>query len=275
MINTKAMAESLNNQEALDLKMAVVRDNTMEVVKRCWDNGIIPIIGTLIPRTGATGIYKTALFDHNKWIINWCNEQSAAGRDIFYVDFFNAGKDVTPPTPLEDPTNPGAMNPIYDGDRLYDDYGNLIKEGRGIHLNPEGYKIMASAVPLSIFQTYDTGLKMYRNVECTYEDSYDDSDKLNPFYQVEIDNIRRNKTKTVVRYVKNIGRTQVIFAMYATDEYNTTIEFIGADGERGQFVNGLLAPGMVAKVTMEFDVLNKDSKATVNLHLASREYSQS
>lgn len=270
-----AMAESLNNQEALDLKMAVVRDNTMEVVKRCWDNGIIPIIGTLIPRTGATGIYKTALFDHNKWIINWCNEQSAAGRDIFYVDFFNAGKDVTPPTPLEDPTNPGAMNPIYDGDRLYDDYGNLIKEGRGIHLNPEGYKIMASAVPLSIFQTYDTGLKMYRNVECTYEDSYDDSDKLNPFYQVEIDNIRRNKTKTVVRYVKNIGRTQVIFAMYATDEYNTTIEFIGADGERGQFVNGLLAPGMVAKVTMEFDVLNKDSKATVNLHLASREYSQS
>ena len=105
-----AMAESLNNQEALDMKMQVVRENTMEVVKRCWDNGIIPIIGTLIPRTGATGIYKTALYEHNEWIISWCNEQSASGRDIFYVDFFNAGKDVVPPTPLEDPNNPGAIN---------------------------------------------------------------------------------------------------------------------------------------------------------------------
>ena len=105
-----AMAESLNNQEALDMKMQVVRENTMEVVKRCWDNGIIPIIGTLIPRTGATGIYKTALFEHNEWIISWCNQQSAEGREIFYVDFFNAGKDVVPPTPLEDPNNPGAIN---------------------------------------------------------------------------------------------------------------------------------------------------------------------
>ena len=48
-----AMAESLNDQAALDMKMAVVRDNTMEVAKRCWDAGIIPIIGTLIPRTAA------------------------------------------------------------------------------------------------------------------------------------------------------------------------------------------------------------------------------
>lgn len=270
-----AMAESLNNQEALNMKMQVVRDNTMEVVKRCWDAGITPIVGTLIPRTGATGIYKTALFDHNKWIVDWCNKQSAEGRDIFYVDFFNAGKDVMPPTPLEDPNNAGGMNPIYDGDRLYDSFGNLIKEGRGIHLNPEGYKIMASAVPLSIFQTYDTGLKMYRDAQCTHEDVYNDSDKLNPFYSIEVDNVRRNKTKTVVRYIKNIGRTQVLFSMYGTDLYNMKLEFIGSNGSRGQFANGLLAPNMVCKVTMEVNLESKDSKARFNLHLASREYSQS
>ena len=270
-----AMAESLNNQEALDMKMQVVRENTMEVVKRCWDNGIIPIIGTLIPRTGATGIYKTALYEHNEWIISWCNEQSASGRDIFYVDFFNAGKDVVPPTPLEDPSNPGAMNPIYDGDRVYDAFGNLEKEGRGIHLNPEGYKIMASAVPLSIFQTYDTGLKMYRDAQCTFEDNYDDSDKLNSFYTIEVDNVRRSKTKTIIRYVKNIGRTQVLFAMYGTDMYNMTMEFIGTDGSRGQFANGLLAPDMVAKVTIEINLGDEDFKASFNMHLASREYSQS
>ena len=269
------MAESLNDQNALDMKMAVVRDNTMEVAKRCWDAGIIPIIGTLIPRTGATGIYKTALFEHNEWIISWCNEQAAAGRDIFYVDFFNAGKDVVPPTPLEDPSNPGAMNPLYDGDNVYDEWGNLEKQGRGIHLNPEGYGIMASAVPTTIFQTYDTGLKMYQDAQCTVEDEFDDSDAVNPFYTISIDNVRRGKTKPVVRYVKNIGRTQVLFAMYTTDHYNCTIEFIGSDGSTGAFANGLLAPDMIAKVTMNIDVLNKDSKASFNMHLASREYSQS
>ena len=269
------MAESLNNQEALDMKMQVVRENTMEVVKRCWDANIVPIIGTLIPRTGATGIYKTALYEHNDWIISWCNQQSAEGREIFYVDFFNAGKDVVPPTPLEDPNNPGAMNPIYDGDRVYDEFGNLEKEGRGIHLNPEGYAIMASAVPLAIFQTYDTGLKMYQDAQCTIEDPFDDSDALNKFYTLEIENTRRNKTKTVVRYIKNIGRTQVLFAMYATDMYNMSLEFVGADGSTGQFANGLLAPDMVVRVVMNVDIGTQDYKATCNMHLASREYSQS
>jgi hypothetical protein len=116
---------------------------------------------------------------------------------------------------------------------------------------------------------------MYQDAQCTIEDPYDDSDAVNPFYTVSIDNVRRNKTKTVVRYVKNIGRTQVLFAMYTTDHYNCTIEFIGSDGSTGQFANGLLAPEMIAKVTMNIDVGNLDSSATFNMHLASREYSQS
>ena len=158
---------------------------------------------------------------------------------------------------------------------MYDEFGNLEKEGRGIHLNPEGYAIMASAVPLAIFQTYDTGLKMYQDAQCTIEDPFDDSDALNKFYTLEIENTRRNKTKTVVRYIKNIGRTQVLFAMYTTDPYNCTIEFIGTDGSTGQFANGLLAPNMIARVVMNIDVGNESSTASFNMHLASREYSQS
>lgn len=110
MINTKAMAESMGDQEALNMKLDVMKANIMEMVKRCWDNNIIPIVGNLIPRTGATGIYKTALYDFNRWIISWCTEQASLGRNIFYVDLFNAGKDAVPPTPIEDPTNPGAIN---------------------------------------------------------------------------------------------------------------------------------------------------------------------
>ena len=166
-------------------------------------------------------------------------------------------------------------NPIYDGDRVYDEFGNLEKEGRGIHLNPEGYAIMASAVPLSIFKTYDTGLKMYQDARCTVEDNYDDSDAINPFYTIDIDNTRRTKTKTVIRYVKNIGRTQVLFAMYATDLQNMTMEFVDSEGNTGEFINGLLAPDMIAKITMNIVVGTESARASFNLHLAGREYSQS
>ena len=160
-------------------------------------------------------------------------------------------------------------------DALFDEFGNIIKQGRGIHLNKEGYRIWAEAIPLSIFKTYDSGLRMYKDVQCTVEDEYDDSDKQNPFYTLKVDNVRRSKTKTVVRYVKNIGKTQVLFAIYGSDFYNMKLEFIGANDEKGEYANGLLAPNMVAKITMEINIENKDSKASFNLHLASREYKQS
>lgn len=115
-----AMAEDNGNQQALDRKIQVMKDNISEMVKRCLDNNIIPIVGTLIARTGATGIYQKALYDFNKWIIEFCT-----GKDnVYYVDFFNSGKETVPPTPLEDPRNAGALNPLYDGEKL--PYLNLL-----------------------------------------------------------------------------------------------------------------------------------------------------
>lgn len=70
----------MGDQDALDRKLQVMKENSMEIVKRCWDARIIPIVGTLIPRTGATGIYKTALYDFNKWVISYCTEQAALGK---------------------------------------------------------------------------------------------------------------------------------------------------------------------------------------------------
>ena len=160
------------------------------------------------------------------------------------------------------------------GDALFDEFGNIIKQGRGIHLNKEGYRIWAEAIPLSIFKTYDSGLRMYKDLQCTDEDIYDDSDKQNPFYTMKVDNVRRGKTKTMVRYVKNIGKTQVLFAIYASNEYNVKVEFVGSNGKKGAYANGLLAPGMIARVIMDIDLDNKDSKASFDLHLAAREYNQ-
>ena len=263
-----AMAEASGDKAYLDGKVTQMKNNIEQMVRRCWDNGIVPIVGTLIPRTGATGIYKDALYEYNEWIINFCT-----GNDnIFYVDFFNAGKEKVPPTPLEDPANPGAMNPIYDGDALYDDYGNLIKQGRGIHPNWEGYRIMGECIPLNIFKTGETGLKLYLDKECTVEETYNDDDKVNPFYRIDIDGVRRGVPKKLIRYVKNVGTNQQLFAAYSYDNYNIDVKFLDENGRRMDYANGLLPASAVARIEMRFDVHKEDSKASVNLYLASREF---
>ena len=261
-----AMAESDGDQAALDMKLSVMKGNIQEMVKRCWDNNIHPIVGTLIPRTGAVGIYKQALYDFNEWIIMFCS----TNENVDYIDFFNAGKDAFPPTPLEDPLNPGALNPIYDGDAIYDEFGNLIKQGRGIHPNIEGYKIMGEAIPLSLFRTTEEGMKLYVDKDCTIEEKFDDTDKLHPFYTLTVDNIRRGTTKRIVRHVKNIGSSQAMFAVFATNEHSVTVHFIDEKGNKLPYSNGLLAPGMSATVTIEFNVLNEDTYSSVDLHIASR-----
>ena len=263
-----AMAEANGDKSYLDAKVEQMKNNIIQMVRKCWDNGITPIIGTLIPRTGATGIYKDALYEYNQWIIDYC-----LGNDnIFYIDFFNAGKEKIPPTPLEDPANPGALNPIYDGDAIYDEFGNLIKQGRGIHPNWEGYRIMGECIPLNIFKTGETGLKLYLDADCTIEEEYNDDDKVNPFYRIDIDGVRRKVTKKIVRYVKNVGNNQNLFVAYSYDNYNIDVKFLDANGRRMDYANGLLPASAVARIEMVFDVYDKDSKASVNLYLASREF---
>ena len=262
-----AMAESSGDQTALDRKLEVMKSNIVQMVQKCIANDIIPVVGTLIPRTGATGIYQKALFDYNDWIIQYCNELETA----YYVDFFNAGKNNIPPTPLEDPTNRGALNPIYDGDAIYDEYGNLIKQGRGIHPNIEGYKIMADSIPTSIFQSQDSGVKLYLDSECTREEELDTSDKMNPFYSISIEGARRGKPKTFVRYVKNVGVGQVLYAMYYTNTHNISVRFINDKGEVKPYGNGSLPSGHSHPVYIEVTPLTHDSVSKIDLHLAGRE----
>lgn len=261
------MAESSGDQTALDRKLEVMKSNIVQMVQKCIANDIIPVVGTLIPRTGATGIYQKALFDYNDWIIQYCNELETA----YYVDFFNAGKNNIPPTPLEDPTNRGALNPIYDGDAIYDEYGNLIKQGRGIHPNIEGYKIMADSIPTSIFQSQDSGVKLYLDSECTREEELDTSDKMNPFYSISIEGARRGKPKTFVRYVKNVGVGQVLYAMYYTNTHNISVRFINDKGEVKPYGNGSLPSGHSHPVYIEVTPLTHDSVSKIDLHLAGRE----
>ena len=187
-----------------------------------------------------------------------------------YIDFFNAGKDAYPPTPLEDPTNPGALNPIYDGDAIYDEFGNLIKQGRGIHPSIEGYKIMGECIPLNLFRTSEDGFKLYIDKDCTVEEKYNDQDKLRPFYELNVGNIRRGNTKHIVRYLKNVGGMQALFAVFATNEHSVKVNFLDEYGNKIPYFNGLLAPGRSVAVDIEFNVLDDDNVSSVDLHIASR-----
>ena len=266
-----SQANSNGDVAALERDMQVVRNNIIEMVRVCWANNIYPIVGTLLVRTGATGIYKDALYAHNEWLINWCTENNTEERPVAYWDWFNAGKDAVPPTPLEDLTNPGAMNPIYDGDALFDEYGNIVKQGRGIHLNKEGYKILAESLNLAIFKTYDSGFKLYKDADCLIEEDYNNDDKLNPYYTMKIDNIRRGKKKTIVRYVKNIGQKQALFALYFSNEYNITAWFLDEEGVKVPISSALASPSTVTRVVIEMILNNEDTSATLNLNLAGRE----
>lgn len=109
-------AEADGDYDKFDKTIESMKNNIKECVQLCLQNGIVPIIGNLIPRTQAVTIpmVKYGLVEFNKWIADYANNTEG----VSYIDFFNAGKDSIPPTPLEDPKNPYALNPIYDGKEL-------------------------------------------------------------------------------------------------------------------------------------------------------------
>ena len=265
-------AEAGDDYTKFDKTLNDMKNNIMQCVQLCFDNDIIPIIGNLIPRTQAVTIpmVKYGLIEFNKWIAEYANETEG----VSYVDFFNAGKNSIPPTPLEDPDNPYALNPLYDGDTKYDAQGNVISQGAGIHLNIDGYRIMAEAIPLSYFKATSTGIKMYLDSDCTKEENYNNDDALYPFYTIKLDDLKLGRTKTIVRYLKNIGDSQVVFAMYQANGYNINYTFENEEKSTQDYVSGILLPDRKVKVTMNITPLMEDSKTAITLFVAGRQFTQ-
>lgn len=265
-------AEANDNYEIFNKTLEDMKNNIMQCVQLCFDNGIIPIVGNLIPRTQAVTIpmVKYGLIEFNKWITEYAN----ATDGLSYIDFFNAGKDNIPPTPLEDPENPYALNPLYDGDNKYDDNGNIVTYGAGIHLNTPGYRIMAEAIPLHYFKTILTGIKMYLDMDCTQEEKYNETDALYPFYEIAFNDLQLGRKKTIVRYLKNIGDSQVLFAMYQQNGYNIEYKFENEEKGSQEYISGILLPGKIAKIIMTITPLKEDSKSSITLYISGRQFNQ-
>ena len=159
-------------------------------------------------------------------------------------------------------------------DNKYDGNGNLVSLGAGIHPNAEGYRIMAEAIPLSYFRTTLTGVKMYLDSDCTQEEKFDDTDALYQFYTISLEDLKLGRKKTIVRYLKNVGDSQILFAMYQQNGYN--IEYTFEDDDKGtkDYISGILLPAKSVKVTMNITPLMEDSKSTITLYIAGRQFSQ-
>lgn len=246
-------------------------DNITEIVKKCWDNGIYPIICTLTPRNDITsdGII---LFDYfNDWVKTFATEQSILGKECAYVDFFNAGKNFDPPEPLEDPEKPYHLNPLFDGDNVYDENGNQIRSGLGVHMNPDGYRVMGYAIPLTLFKTADSGFKLYRDSGCLIEEYYNTEEASNPYYEIEIANVRRGTPKTILKYIKNIGTVPTLYYIYITDTHNLTYYFIDDNGNKTLTLSGLQGSGVSKPLTLVIESEFDDYISDFKIHMVTRD----
>lgn len=263
-------ADANGDKTIFETTLDTMKANVQLLVNKCFQNNIKPILGNLIPRTQSVTdeLVRYGLYSFNDWIALYANTTEG----LNYIDFFNAGKSNVPPTPLEDPNNPGALNPLYDGDNVYDEEGNLVRYGAGIHPNAAGYRIMAEAIPLNLFQDVNSGLKMYIDEACTTEAIYNDQDKQNPYYSIELDGLTLGRTKRIVRYLKNVGNNQCIFAFYQSSAYNVKFTFSTPNLISENEAYGLLVAGGKVAVYMDITPQYEDSKSSIDLHLASREF---
>ena len=246
-------------------------DNIKEIIKKCWDNGIYPIVCTLTPRSDITEDGKV-LFDYfNDWVKTYTTEQSILGKECAYVDMFNAGKNFDPPEPLEDPENPYKLNPLYDGDNIFDENGNQIRSGLGVHMNAEGYRIMGYAIPLTLFKTADSGLKLYRDSDCTIEEFYNDTEASNPYYEITISNVRRGTPRTITKYLKNIGTVPTLYYIYITDDYNMSYYFIDDKGNQCKTLSGLQGAAVKKPLRLVIESEFDDYISDFKLHIATRD----
>lgn len=264
-------AEAGDNEQAFWRTVEEMKENIRQCVNLCFANNITPILGTLIPRTQSITIplVGEGIKVFNEWIKEYANNTEG----LHYVDLYNAGKSKQPPTPLEDPNSPGALNPIYDGDNKYDAEGNIIFRGAGIHLNAAGYRIWAEEIPLDLFRATESGLKLYVDADCKTEEYYDTSDKANPFYRIRVQNMSYNRPVTIVRYIKNVGEVQSLFVMYQSNANNVQVQFGNTiDAVNQQFVNGTIYPQGSIPVYITFLPGDKDSQCSVDVHLVGREF---
>lgn len=147
----------------------------------------------------------------------------------------------------------------------------MIRSGLGVHPNPDGYRVMGYAVPLTLFKVSDSGLKLYKDADCLTEEFYNKSEASNPYYEIQVSNVRRGTPKTITKYLKNIGTAPTLYYIYITDDYNIKYYFIDDKGNHCKTLSGLQGVSVKKPLRLVIESELDDYVSEFKLHIVTRD----
>lgn len=129
---------------------------------------------------------------------------------------------------------------------------------------------MGEAIPLSLFQTKDGGMKMYKDKECMIEEKLDETNIIQKVYMVNMPNMIRGKKKFTTRYIKNLGSDQLMYVVFPMEMENCQVSFKVNDGEERDIANGIAFARGVHKLDIYVEVPMKSELPALHLGIATR-----
>lgn len=130
---------------------------------------------------------------------------------------------------------------------------------------------MGYAIPLTLFKTADSGLKLYKDVNCSQEEYFNTTEASNPYYEITVTNVRRGTPKNIIKYLKNIGTVPTLYYIYITDAYNMDYYFIDDNGNHTKTLSGLQNPALTKQLTLVIEPEFDDYISDFKIHIVSRD----
>ena len=231
-----------------------------EMVKLSLENGVVPIIGNLLPRNGLSSDMRKAFDAYNEWLKNFV----ASKENVYMVDFFNAQENGE--YLREDPNDPTnyRMNDKYSSGVEFDSTGAIIKTGDGIHLNSNGYRIMGYCMNIDIlFDASVEGFDLYTKPDTSLEPIEGILDTLTNrlVYKVPFNLVQIGHNKIATRYLYNKGTNAELY--YISTKGNGIILFDG-DKETKE-LKGSLAPGNFFEIKFKISPLANASIGRIQI----------
>ena len=221
-----------------------------EMVELSLENGVVPIIGNLLPRNGLSSDMRKAFDAYNEWLKNFV----ASKENVYMIDFFNAQENGE--YLREDPNDPTnyRMNDKYSSGVEFDSTGAIIKTGDGIHLNSNGYRIMGYYMNIDIlFDASVEGFYLYTKPDTSLEPIEGILDTLTNrlVYTVPFNLVQIGHNKIATRYLYNKGTNTELY--YISAKGNGII-LLDKDKEVKE-LKGSLAPGNFFEIKFKISPL--------------------
>lgn len=235
-----------------------------QMVELAREQGIITIVGNLLPRNGLSSDMIKAFQAYNSWLESYVAEFD----DVYMVDFLNAAEDGEYIRNTPDSTTDYDMNDRYSSGAVIDESGNVTKSGDGIHLNSDGYRIMGYCMNIDVlFDASVEGFDLYLQPDASTEPlsgTLDTTTNLTT-YTINFKMVQTDLEKTATRYLYNKGTNSELYYVYSTRSEVLTIE---QDGEQKSSIAGTLLPGEFLELKLR--IVSKSRNSTGQIRVVGR-----